>query len=86
MGSFICRQPNGLLCRFSTVVDCVTHYNMTDEEYIEMKMEQAREEAENTLKYHIKPYEMISIYFKPDNMTVKEFKRIKAEMERTVSE
>ena len=43
MGSFICRQPNGLLCRFSTVVDTVTHYNMTDEEYIQMKMEQARE-------------------------------------------
>jgi len=85
MGSFICRQPNGLLCRFSTVVDCVTHYNMTDEEYIKMKMEQAREEAEDTLKHYIKPYEMISIYFKPDNMTVKEFKRIKTEMERTVS-
>ena len=35
MGAFIARQPNGLLCRFSSVVDCVTDYNMTEEEYIE---------------------------------------------------
>lgn len=36
MGSFIARQPNGLLCRFSSVVDTITDYNLTDEEYIEM--------------------------------------------------
>ena len=35
MGAFIARQPNGLLCRFSTVVDCITDYNMTEEEYIQ---------------------------------------------------
>lgn len=29
MGSFIAQQPNGLYCRFSTIVDTVTHYNMT---------------------------------------------------------
>lgn len=39
MGAFICRQPNGLLCRFSTVVDCITHYNMTEDEYIKMRGE-----------------------------------------------
>lgn len=27
--SFISRQPNSLLCRFSTVVDAPTHENMT---------------------------------------------------------
>jgi len=80
MGSFICRQPNGLLCRFSTVVDTVTHYNMTDEEYIQMKMEQAREEAEDTIKNHIKPFEWIDDYFYPHNMTKKEFEQIKAKM------
>ena len=31
--SFIARQKNGLLCRFSTVIDTVSDYNMTDEEY-----------------------------------------------------
>jgi len=43
MGAFIARQPNGLLCRFSSVVDCVTDYNMTEEEYIEMCAEKKHE-------------------------------------------
>ena len=80
MGSFICRQPNGLLCRFSTIIDTVTHYNMTDEEYIHMKMEQAREEAEDVLKNHIKPYEWIDQYFETTNMSQEEFDRLKQEM------
>jgi len=41
MGRYIARQPNGLLCRFSTVVDCVTVYNMTEEDYIELCAEEA---------------------------------------------
>lgn len=80
MGSFICRQPNGLLCRFSTVVDTVTHHNMTDEEYIHLKMEQAREEAEDVIKNHLKPFEWIDEYFVDNNMTEEEFDQIKAEM------
>ena len=84
MGAFIVRQPNGLLCRFSTVVDCPTDHNMTDEEYIEMKAEQAREEARNTLSYHLKPYEWIEQYFAPHNMSCEEFNRIKKEMETPV--
>lgn len=32
MGAFVARQPNGLLCRFSTVTDCITNYNMTEED------------------------------------------------------
>jgi len=34
--SYIARQPNGLLCRFSSFVDAVTHINMSEEDYIEM--------------------------------------------------
>lgn len=30
--SYIARQPNGLLCRFSTVVDAPTHYNLTEDD------------------------------------------------------
>jgi hypothetical protein len=45
MGAFIARQPNGLLCRFSTVVDTITHGDLTDEEYIEMCAEEAREKG-----------------------------------------
>ena len=34
MGAFIAKQPNGKYCRFSTIVDCPTHINMTKEDYI----------------------------------------------------
>ena len=35
MGAIIAKQPNGLYCRVSTVVDAPTHYNMTKQDYIE---------------------------------------------------
>ena len=82
MGSFICRQPNGKLCRFSTVVDTITHYNMTDEEYIEMKAEQARKEAKDVIENHLKPFDWVDNFFLPNNMTEEEFERIKREMEK----
>ena len=49
MGSFICKQPNGLYCRYSSIVDGITHYNMTREEYIQYRKEIAEEEAIETL-------------------------------------
>lgn len=81
MGAFVTRQPNGLLCRFSSIVDCPTHYNMTDEEYIEMCAEKAREEAKDVLKNHLKPFEWLRDYFNPNNMTEEEFEKILKEME-----
>ena len=81
MGAFVTRQPNGLLCRFSSIVDCPTHYNMTDEEYIEMCAEKAREEARDVLKNHLKPFEWLRDYFSPNNMTEEEFEKILKEME-----
>lgn len=36
MGAFIAKQPNGLYCRYSSIVDNITHHNMTEEEYIEL--------------------------------------------------
>ena len=59
MGAFIARQPNGLLCRFSTIVDCITHYNMTEEEYIEMEAEKSREEARDVINNYLKPYKTV---------------------------
>lgn len=56
MGAFIARQPNGLLCRFSTAIDCVTNYNMTDEEYIELRAEMAREDARYDLEHRVRPF------------------------------
>ena len=80
MGAFIARQPNGLLCRFSTVVDTVTHYNMTEEDYIEMCAEKAREEARDVINNYLKPFELVKDYFRPNNMTEQEFEEILNEM------
>lgn len=53
MSAFIARQPNGLLCRFSHVTDFVTHYNMTEDEYIEMCAKCARLEAEENIQHYL---------------------------------
>ena len=80
MGAFIARQPNGLYCRFSTVVDTITHFDMTDEEYIEMCAEEAREKARETLKRGVKPFEWVIGNFRPNNHTVKQFNEYLKEM------
>lgn len=80
MGAFISRQPNGKLCRFSSIVDTVTDYNMTEEEYIEMCAEQAREEARDRVKTKLKPFQWVKDYFKPMEMSEEDFKKILKEM------
>lgn len=84
MAGFVARQPNGLLCRFSSIVDTVTHYNMTEEEYIEMCAERAREEARDVLENYMKPFEWVKEHFYPNNMTQEEFDEILAKMEQKV--
>lgn len=84
MGAFIARQPNGLLCRFSTVVDTVTDYNMTEEEYIELRAEMAREEARETIERYLRPFDWVKEYFTPNNMTEDEFNQILKEMSTEV--
>ena len=73
MGSFVCKQPNGKYCRFSTVVDTVTDYDMTEEHYVELCKEKAEEEAWDVLKNHLKPFSMGKQYFSPTNDTVSNF-------------
>lgn len=88
MGAFIARQPNGLLCRFSTVVDTVTHYNLTEEDYItEVQMhhygrnrETAEREARDTIDHYMQPFSEIVIRFMPYNNTREEFLNILREM------
>ena len=79
MGAFVAKQPNGLYCRFSTVVDCPTDWNMTEEEYIELcvqnAIEDARERARRTLEYHVKPFDWVTDYYTPNNMTEEEFQK-----------
>ena len=57
MGSFISKQPNGLYCRFSTVVDCPTNWNMTVEDYIALKVQDAIKEAIDVLENYIQPFD-----------------------------
>ena len=80
--SYIARQPNGLLCRFSTVVDAVTDINMTEEEYIELRAERAREEARRDLedKRFVKPFDCVLEDTRFDNMTYDEWQGYLKEM------
>ena len=73
MGSFIAKQPNGLLCRFSTVVDTLTDINMTEEEYVELCVERAKKEAMDIIKNHLRPFSEVKEFFVPNNHSVKEF-------------
>lgn len=77
---FIARQPNGLICRHSTITDCITDYNLTDEDYVTMCMEKAKVEAENVLKNYIRPFSDVEKYFKETNMSRQKFKELLMEM------
>lgn len=82
MGAFIVKQPNGLFCRFSTVLDCPTNWNMTEEEYIELCAERARIEAKETLEHHTRPFEEVIHRFQPNNMTRTDFITALNEMQK----
>lgn len=86
MGAFITQQPNGLYCRFSTVVACPTHYNMTKEEYIQYRMNELKEELEMTFESRLKPFEWVEEYFSPMNMSEEEFKKLIEVMNEPVGE
>lgn len=81
--SFIVKQPNGLYCRFSTATDCPSHWNMTEEDYIELKKQQAEEEAIAVLRSSIRPFNWVKDYFVDNNMTQKEFEQALREMHET---
>lgn len=55
----LARQPNGKLCRWSTNTDSITDYNMSEDEYVEMCAERAREEAREVLQRHVHPWEYV---------------------------
>lgn len=65
MAGFIAKQPNGLYCRYSSIVDNITHHNMTEEDYIEFCIERAKEEAREILE-HAVPFEMVVSALYPD--------------------
>lgn len=70
---YVSKQPNGLYCRFSSITDCPTAWNMTREDYINMKMQEAKEDAENVLDNYLKQFDMVLDMYYPNNMTKEEF-------------
>ena len=59
---------------------------MTDEEYIEMRAEMARDEAREVLQKHIQPFDMVKERFVPNNNTQEEFEELIEEMSNPVFE
>lgn len=84
MGSFIAQQPNGLYCRFSSIVDCPTCWNMTKEEFIQYRLNEFKEELETYFEARLKPFEWVEEYFRPINMTEEKFKEILEAMKTPV--
>lgn len=88
--SFIARQPNGLLCRHSSVVDCVTDYNMTEEECIDLQVQRAKEQAECDTRIILEKYlqgiEEVKESFVPNNMSREQFKEMLKDMEKPAEE
>ena len=84
MPGMICKQPNGLYCRFSTVVDTFTHINMTEQDYIDYCKDRAMKEAErdarDVLKRWLHPLAEAKQRFQPNNNTVEEFNEMLKEM------
>lgn len=88
MGSFIARQPNGLYCRFSSVVDTVTNYNMTVNDYINEVLifkygyseDKAKLEADDIIKNHLRPFSDVVERFIPNNQNLEEFNLLLEEM------
>jgi hypothetical protein len=83
MPAYFCRQPNGLICRFSTVVDCVTDHNMTNEDYLNFKIEEARQQATENISNpnYFYDYSETVDMFVPNNMTKAEHLKLLKEME-----
>ncbi|NGS95770.1 hypothetical protein G6Z25_02395 [Clostridium perfringens] len=61
MAGMIAKQPNGLYCRYSSVVDTITHYNFTEEEYLNniTGTVHNREEGIDVLENYLHPFEEV---------------------------
>lgn len=75
MAGFIAQQPNGLYCRFSTIVDCPTHINMTEEDYLNnvTGTVPTRERGKEVLEHYLQPFQEVEERFYPNNMTERAF-------------
>lgn len=75
MGACIVKQPNGRYARFSTVVECVTHYNMTREDYLTnvTGTTRGREDAKDTMDNYLHSFEVVLERTTELNMSKEDF-------------
>ena len=86
MPAFFFKQPNGLYGRFSTVVDCPTHYNCTKDELIEDAVETYRQELMDNFDKRCQSFDYMVSMFYDNNMTNEEFEELKKTMETPINE
>lgn len=78
MAGLIAKQPNGLYCRISTVVDAPTHWNMTEQDYINMRVKKAEEDAKEVLANYCYDFDVALNcvrYGKDTEMTTEEYEK-----------
>ena len=78
MAGIIAKQPNGLYCRISTIIDAPTYSNMTKQDYIDMCVEKAKEEAESVLENYCYDFDRALTYINygdNTNMTNEEYEQ-----------
>lgn len=86
MGAFITQQPNGLYCRFSSIVDCPTHCNMKKEDYLNnvTGTVESRKEAEDVLENYLLPFSEVERRFTTLNMDRKDFNKLIKKMSEPI--
>lgn len=78
MARLIAKQPNGLYCIISTVVDVPTDWNMTEQDYIDMRVKKAKEDAKFVLANHCYDFDVALNhvrYGKDTEMTTEEYEK-----------
>ena len=81
MGSYIARQPNGLYCRYSSVVECPTHFNMTVTDYLKIvvsrnpdkSIEWCMNEVKDVFENYLQPFVRVMVDTTELNMTEEEY-------------
>lgn len=92
MGAIYYKQPNGRFCRYSTICDAVTDYNMSEYDIVKLFVENAIDDAKkfinNERNFH--DFGELCDKFKDGNnwtgeMSVKEFEKLKEKMSKPSS-
>ena len=79
MSRVLIRQPNGKYLLWSSIVDGPIKINMTKEEYIEFKKQEAEEDAIDTLENYSRDYNYIYdliFIFNMDNDQIMDFRNM----------